>query len=259
LRLCNSPIPQSPIHNDLTPAQQPIFPLMLLITSIDTEAGKTILTAALAAYGQKYHPQQKWGILKPIQCGMGDREFYARVFDRAIADINPIYLAAPLAPPIAANQAGVEIDLAIAWQSLNQMRQQHDFVLIEAIGGLGTPITAELVVADLARDWRLPTVLVVPVKLGAIGSAVANVALARQYNVQLRGIVLNCIQPLSASEIANLAPTELIQSLTSTPVLGCIPYLPDLEDLDLLAAAAADLELEILLPQLTAGDYAKSA
>jgi dethiobiotin synthetase len=116
---------------------------------------------------------------------------------------------------------------------------------------LGTPITAELVVADLARDWGLPAVLVVPVKLGAIGAAVANVALARQYNVQLRGIVLNCPQPLTQDEIANLAPAALIQSLTSTPVLGCLPYLPDLEDLDLLAAAAADLELELLLPNLT--------
>jgi dethiobiotin synthetase len=225
---------------------------MLLITSTDTEAGKTVLTAALASYACKYRSQQNWGILKPIQCGTGDRELYARLFDRAIAEINPIYLEQPLAPPIAAAQAGVEIDLGVAWQALTQMRQQHDFVLVEGIGGLGTPITAELVVADLAREWRLPAVLVVPVKLGAIGAAVANVALARQYNVQLLGIVLNCPQPLTAEEIANLAPAELIQSLTSTPVLGCLPYLPDLHDRDALAAAAADLELELLLPPLAA-------
>jgi dethiobiotin synthetase len=223
---------------------------MLLITSTDTEAGKTVLTAALAAYAQKYHPGQNWGILKPIQCGVGDREFYAELFDRSIEDINPIYLAAPFAPPIAATAAGVSIDLGSAWQALTQMRQHHDFVLVESIGGLGTPITNELVVADLAREWRLPAVLVVPVKLGSIGLAVANVALARQYNVQLRGIVLTCPQPLSPTEIANLAPAELIQSLTSTPVLGCLPYLADLHDLNLLAAAAADLELEVLLPHL---------
>ena len=225
---------------------------MLLITSTDTEAGKTVLTAALAAYSQKYRQQENWGILKPIQCGSGDRELYSRLFDRSVAEINPIYLEQPLAPPIAASQSGVDIDLGLAWQALQKLRQQYDFVLVEAIGGLGTPVTAELVVADLAREWRLPAVLVVPVKLGSIGCAVANVALARHYNVQLRGIVLNCPQPLSATEIANLAPADLIQSLTNTPVLGCIPYLPDLEDLDLLAAAAANLELEILLPQLTA-------
>ena len=223
---------------------------MLLITSTETDAGKTVLTAALAAYAKKYLPHQNWGILKPIQCGSGDREFYSKLFGRSAQDINPIYLQNPLAPPIAAALAGVDIDLAVAWQALERMRKQDDFVLVEALGGLGAPITDELVVADLARDWRLPAVLVVPVKLGAIGLAVANVALARQYNVQLRGIVLNCTQPLFTTEIANFAPAQLIQSLTSTPVLGCLPYLPDLEDLDLLAAAAADLELEILLPDL---------
>jgi dethiobiotin synthetase len=226
---------------------------MLLITSTDTDAGKTFLTAALAAYGRKYYPQQNWGILKPIQCGTGDREFLGQLFDKSPTDINPIYLEAPLAPPIAAAQAGVHIDLGIAWRALQQMRSQHDIVLVEGIGGLGTPITDELVVADLARDWRLPAILVVPVKLGSIGAAVANVALAKQYNVNLRGIVLNCSSDLAPAEIANLAPAELIQSLTSTPVLGCIPYLTDLQDLDRLAAAAADLELEILLPQLALG------
>ncbi len=223
---------------------------MLLITSTDTEAGKTVLTAALAAYAQKYHSRQKWGILKPIQCGVGDREFYAKLFGGTIQVINPIYLEEPLAPPIAATVAGVYIDLGIAWQALTKMRQQQDFVLVESVGGLGTPVTNELVVADLAREWRIPAVLVVPVKLGAIGLAVANVALAKQYNVQLLGIVLNCPQPLSPTEIANLAPAELIQSLTSTPVLGCLPYLANLRDLDGLAAAAANLELEVLLPDL---------
>jgi dethiobiotin synthetase len=225
---------------------------MLLITSTDTDAGKTVLTAALAAYAKKYHSRQRWGILKPIQCGVGDREFFARVFGGTIQVVNPIYLEHPLAPPIAATEAGVHIDLGIAWQALTKMRAHYDFVLVEAAGGLGTPVTDELVVADLAREWRLPAVLVVPVKLGSIGLAVANVALAKQYNVQLRGIVLNCTQPLSPADIANFAPAELIQSLTSTPVIGCLPYLQDLYDLDLLAAAAADLELEVLLPDLAA-------
>lgn len=223
---------------------------MLFITSTDTDAGKTVLTAALAAYGRIHRPQENWGIMKPIQCGTGDRELYADLFDRVAADINPIYLDAPLAPPIAAAKAGVHIDLGIAWQALERMRSQYDTVLIEAIGGLGTPITDELVVADIARDWRLPTVLVVPVRLGSIAAAVANVALAKQYGVKLIGIILNCTRSTSAAEIADLLPAALIQSLTSTPVLGCIPYLSDLHDLNQLATAAANLDLEILCPEL---------
>jgi dethiobiotin synthetase len=109
-------------------------------------------------------------------------------------------------------------------------------------------MTHETTVADLAWDWRLPGVLVVPVRLGAIGQAVAHVALARQSRIHLKGIVLNCAQPRSAEEIASWAPADLIQSLTQIPVLGVIPHLSDPTDLQQLTRAASDLELERLLP-----------
>jgi dethiobiotin synthetase len=218
---------------------------MLLISGTDTDAGKTVVTASLLAYARKYLPQQAWTVSKPIQCGQGDREYYASLLgdNPSLAQINPIYLDAPLAPPIAAAKAGVAIDLAIAWQSLQQLQSQFDRVLIEAAGGLGTPMTAELTVADLAREWRLPTILVAPVRLGSIGSIVANAALARQSGVDLRGIVLNCDRATTTAEIADLTPPDLISSLTRIPVLGIVPHITNLQDLDLLANAAGELEL----------------
>ncbi len=121
-------------------------------------------------------------------------------------------------------------------------------MLVEALGGLGSPVTYEITVADLARDWRLPVVLTVPVKLGAIAQAVANVALARQSRVHLQGIVLNCVQPCSLEEVADWAPRDLIQTLTHTPVLGTVPHLSDPADLSKLAQIAANLDLERLIP-----------
>jgi dethiobiotin synthetase len=222
----------------------------LLIAATDTDAGKTVLTTALAAYWQKYYPSRSWGIMKPIQAGIGDRELYAQLFhlQQSPSEINPLYFQAPLAPPIAAAQEGAIIDLGKAWQAFAQLQQQRDLVLVESLGGLGSPITWELTVADLARDWGLSTVLVVPVKLGAIAQAVANVALAQQARVLLKGIILNCTQPLTETDIANWTPASLIQSLTNIPVLGCLPHFADPTDLDKLAQAASDLDLEQLLP-----------
>jgi dethiobiotin synthetase len=218
----------------------------LFITGTDTDAGKTVLTTALAAYYQKYYPQRTWGIMKPIQSGVGDRELYQRLFSlqQSSEEITPLYFNAPLAPPIAAAKENRSVDLALVWQAFTQLRSQRDFVLVEALGGLGSPITDELTVADLAGDWHLPTVLVVPVRLGAIAQAVANVALARQSKVNLRGIILNCVQPRNEGEIADLTPSDLIQSLTNTPVLGCLPYLDNLADLDQLAHVASTLQWE---------------
>ncbi len=220
----------------------------LLITGTDTEAGKTVVTTALAAYWQKYYPQRSLGIMKPIQSGMGDRELYQTLFslEQSPEEITPLYFQAPLAPPIAAAKENRQVDLAIVWRTLLALQKQRDLVLIESLGGLGSPITDELTVADLAGEWRLPTILVVPVRLGAIANAVANVALARQAKIALRGIVLNCIQPQQEEEIADLTPVRLIQSLTNIPVLGCIPYVENPQDLEKLAEIAAGLDWETL-------------
>lgn len=222
----------------------------LLITGTDTDVGKTVLTTCLAAYWQTYYPDRSFGILKPIQTGTGDRELYAQLFslDRSVEEINPLYFSTPVAPPLAAEREGKSIELGPLWQTFNHLRKKKDWVLVEALGGLGSPITNELIVADLARDWQLPIVLVVPVKLGAIGQAVANVALVRQSRIHLKGIVLNCMTREGESQLSQWAPLDLIASVTNTPILGIIPYLKDTTDLKKLASIASNLEVEYLIP-----------
>lgn len=229
----------------------------LLIGGSDTDVGKTVLTTALVAYWQA-HVSQRLAILKPIQTGVGDRELYTRLFelDQTPEEINPLHFQAPLAPPLAAAQEGRTVDLGIVWRTFQALQRSRDFVLVEGLGGLGSPITPELTVADLARDWRLPTVLVIPVKLGAIAQAVANVALARQSKVELRGLVLNCTRPCTPTEIQNWAPADLIQSLTQVPVLGTLPYLSDPSDRVHLAQIASSLDLEQLSPYFCPSKFA---
>lgn len=220
----------------------------LLVTGTDTEVGKTVLTTTLGAYCQVYHAFQPWGLMKLMQTGSGDRELYGQLFDLPQPPelTAPLVFEAPLAPPVAAMREGRRIDLEKAWAALQQLQQDRQLILVEALGGLGSPVTAELTVADLAAAWRLPVVLVVPVKLGAIAQAVANVALARQSQLRLQGIVLNCLSPDSEQRLDELAPTDLIQSLTHIPVVGMLPYLEDPKDLTKLAQVASNLDLERL-------------
>jgi dethiobiotin synthetase len=66
--------------------------------------------------------------------------------------------------------------------------------------------------------------------------------------VNLRGIILSCSQADHQDKLNDLAPVELIQSLTGVRVLGILPYLRDITDRDKLAQAAANLDLELILP-----------
>ena len=221
----------------------------LFIAGTDTDAGKTVFTTALAAYLQKYRSQNSWGIMKPIQSGIGDKEVYQKLFSlsQSEEEITPLYFQAPLAPPLAAAKENREIDLGVVWKTFTQLQQKNDFLLVESLGGLGSPVTDEFTVADLAGEWRLPTVLVVPVRLGAISQAITSVALAKQAKVELLGIILNCCSAMTPEQIADWTPVDMIESFTNIPVLGCLPYLENPEDLNKLAQIASDLELEKLL------------
>ncbi|MEM1311383.1 MAG: dethiobiotin synthase [Cyanobacteria bacterium P01_H01_bin.153] len=222
----------------------------LIIAGTDTEIGKTVVTTALAAYWLNYRAPESLGLIKPVQSGIGDFETYTRLFDLAQDSlaIAPQRFAAPLAPPLAAAQEGKTVDLTVVWQQLSQLLESRQWVLIEALGGLGSPVTDEWTVADLAAAWHLPIVLVVPIKLGAIAQAVANAALARQHQLTVKGLILNCSTPLTAEQQRNWAPINLIERLTQLPVLGKIPHLAAADDLAALTAAAAGLQLEALLP-----------
>ena len=225
----------------------PITRRPLAIVGTDTDAGKTIVSTALAAYWARYRSASEVALFKPVQSGVGDIERYGEIFGETIETANSIYLRDPLAPPIAAERQGVEIDLGIVWRDLQAIVQRRPQTIVEWLGGLGSPVTWELTVADLVRDWRMAAILVVPVRLGSISQVVACAALAREAKVEIVGIVLNCVEPTDADTCELLTPIAMIERLTYLPVLGCIPFLEDVRDRDQLIAAASNLNLEAIV------------
>lgn len=194
----------------------------LLIAGTDIGVGKTVLATAIAAYWQRHCASRQLGILQPLSHRDEAHGYEAHKYE--------------------------EVQLDQVWQQFETLMQTHEFVLVESSGGLGSPVSYETTVADLAWDWRIPAVLVVPVQPGAIAQAVANVALAQQARVHLKGIVLNCVQSCQAQELEDWAAIDLLQSLTRKPVLGRIPYLKDPTDLSKLTQAASNLDLERIMP-----------
>ncbi|MGY6529554.1 MAG: dethiobiotin synthase [Cyanobacterium sp.] len=210
----------------------------LFITGTDTDAGKTIVTTAWRAYYKIYYPHVSTGLMKLLQTGsVGDAEFYDKFFDDVVI---PLRYDAPLAPPVAAALENRAIDMDLIHHQLRTLESRYDLFLVEALGGLGSPITDDLTIAHVADSWALDTILVVPVKLGAIAHTVANVALARQHNINLKGIIFNCVHPCTKEQINNWTPKKMIESFTKIPVLGYFPYMENLFSLESLAKAFHD-------------------
>ncbi len=228
----------------------------LLIAGTEAQVGKTVVMSAFIAYWQRYCNSRSLGVMKPIDCyapGRNpDHELLMRLFqlNQAPEEITPFSCQSNTLLPLLTERSDQPLDLEQIWQQFQQLQQQRDFVVLEAWGGLGSPLTARTTVADLAWDWQIPTILVVPVRPEAVAQTVANVALARQARVHLKGIVLNAVQPCRPEDWETWAPIDLIQSLTQKPVLGCVPYLDDPQSIDRLVEVAGDWELERLIPEL---------
>lgn len=232
----------------------------LLIVGTEAQVGKTVVMSALIAYWQRYCNSRQLGVMKPIDCPVPqhdpDSVLLTNRFqlDQSPEEITPFSCQATGQLtgllPMLTGRSNDRLDLEQIWHRFQQLQQQRDFVLLEAWGGLGSPLTARTTIADLAWDWQLPTLLVVPVQPSAVTQAVTNVALARQARVHLKGIVLNAVQPCRPEDWEEWAPIDLIQSLTQKPVLGCLPHLDHPDSIEDLAKVAGDWELERLIPEL---------
>ena len=56
----------------------------LLIAGTDTDVGKTVVTACLAAYCRTHRPNLSLGLMKLIQTGTGDKEFLSDLLVKSL-------------------------------------------------------------------------------------------------------------------------------------------------------------------------------
>ena len=196
----------------------------IFITGTGTEIGKTVIAGGIAACLKASGINV--GVMKPISSGdTADAEFlrHAAQVDDDLSTINPIYLRHPLAPSVAARIEDREIDLSDIESAFATLQQKYDVVLVEGVGGIAVPIQDDFLVVHLIHRMQLPILIVAQVGLGTLNHTLLTVAFARQFNLQIVGIVLNGLTPKTAGIAEATNPVE-IEKLTGIPVIGVVPY-----------------------------------
>lgn len=196
----------------------------IFITGTGTEIGKTVIAGGFAASLKESGTNV--GVMKPISTGdTADAQFlkHTAQIDDELSLINPISLRHPLAPSVASRIEEKEINLADIESAFAKLQRKYDFLIVEGVGGIAVPILDDFLVAHLINTLQLPILIVAQVGLGTLNHTLLTVGFARQFNIQIAGIVLNGLRP----EIAGLAeatnPLE-IERLTDVPVIGVVPY-----------------------------------
>jgi len=204
----------------------------IFITGTDTEVGKTVIAGGLAAALKASGVDV--GVMKPIASGGVEYEggfvsedaiFLkdAAQVDDALELINPICLRHPLAPSVAAGLEGVTIDLRHVDAAFDYLCRQHEFIIVEGVGGIAVPIQGDFLVVHLAQRFGLPLLIVARPDLGTINHTLLTVAFARSFNLELYGIVLNGLRHETAGLVEKTNPAEIAR-LTDVPILGVVPF-----------------------------------
>lgn len=205
------------------------------VTGTDTDVGKTFVCCALL------HQAAQQGLttsaVKPVAAGCHDegeglRNGDALALIEAMSleldydQVNPVALAPPIAPHIAAAEAGRRLQSErLAGLCRGVLVQGADFSLVEGAGGWRVPLNGRETLADLAQALQLPVILVVGLKLGCINHALLTVAAIEADGLPLAGWVANQPQAESMSRQAENLAT--LQQMIPAPCLGVLPYLPE--------------------------------
>src|ERR1041385_3644959 len=199
--------------------------LKLGVAGTDTGVGKTVVAAALLVLLRQRGGRVSG--MKPIETGVLSGECGADAtllraaaggFDPPV-DVCPVSLAAPLAPLVAAREAGRRIDLEDLDRAFARLCRRRAAVIVEGAGGLLTPITWTLGYDGLFLRWGLDIVIVAGNRLGVLNHTLLTVRVAAIARLRVRAVVLNDVPPVANSALGETNYRTLARLLQGIPVL----------------------------------------
>ena len=201
----------------------------VLITGTDTGVGKTRVACLLleAIRGQGLRAIG----MKPVAAGCTETPagpinddvealIAASSFAAERKLVNPYCFTPPIAPHIAAREAGVTISIGRICAAFRQLSAQSDFVVVEGAGGFLVPLTAESDFGDLAHALDLPLLLVVGMRLGCLNHAFLTIEAIENRGLRMAGWLANCFDQTMQRSQENL---DTLRMRLRAPLLGIVP------------------------------------
>jgi dethiobiotin synthetase len=166
--------------------------------------------------------------MKPICCGdRHDAEILHAAADQipSLNVVNPIWLRTPAAPYVASMIDSQPIDLSLLYKAYQRLRDSHEQVIVEGVGGWRVPITRDFAVNDLAAELKLPVVVVVSNRLGALNHCLLTVESIRASNVNCAGVILNDAECAPGEgDVAARTNSAVLEELLQVPILAKIQH-----------------------------------
>ncbi len=198
----------------------------VFVAGTDTGVGKTLIACALL-HGLAGQGLKVAG-MKPVAAGARRSRGVWSNDDvkqlRAAGNVeaprewtNPYCFVPPVAPHIAAHEAGAAIRMAVIVRNYVRLAARADVVVVEGVGGLLVPLGPRLSAAAIPARLDLPVVLVVGLRLGCLNHALLTVEAMQARGLRLAGWIANAIDPAMARRRQNF---EILCVRIPAPLLG---------------------------------------
>jgi dethiobiotin synthetase len=202
------------------------LPHVFLVTGTDTEVGKTVVTAALAACLARHGTV---AVFKPTQTGVGPGERGDVDEVRRLSAVTSVHegvrLREPLAPTTAARREGVALpSVAEHAAAVHALAADHDTVLVEGAGGVLVGLDGDgNGLPDLAEhlDVSFGFVVVARAGLGTLNHTRLTVEALQRRELPVLGVVIGAVP--AAPGLAERTNLEDLPTVTGVPVLAGVP------------------------------------
>jgi dethiobiotin synthetase len=219
------------------------------VTGTDTGVGKTLVACALlhafAARGMRAIGMKAVAAGASLEDGaLLNDDVAALVAASGVPAprelVSPYCFAPPIAPHIAAAQAGVAIDIGHIKAAYVKLAARADVVVVEGAGGFRVPLGDGVDTSDLARLLGLPVVLVVGMRLGCLNHALLTADAIGAAGLPFAGWVANHIDPDMMHATENV---QALEARLRAPLLSRIGYADGVG----AASVASGFDLDALL------------
>lgn len=167
--------------------------MIIAVTGTGTDVGKTVTTAALAAFWAQRCPVT---VVKPVQTGDDDDLAEVARMSGVSDTVRFARAPEPLAPVTAARRAGVELppldDVARRTRALDA---PDSVVLVEGAGGLLVELGEGWTLADLAGRLGAPVVVATRTGLGSLNHLGLTLEALASRNLDCLGVVGSRVSP----------------------------------------------------------------
>ena len=205
----------------------------VFITGTDTEIGKTVVTGLLGRYllEKGYNVvTQKWiqtgcsGFSEDIDTHLKLMGLKESQLAANISEVCPYVFKFPASAHLSANLEKKKINSERIKKSFRDLSEKFNCVLAEGLGGALVPYNSKKTVTDIAADLKLPALLVVGNKLGAINHTLLTIEALKKRKMNILGIVFNNLTNDGDKIILDDNP-KIIKKISGERVFGTLKFL----------------------------------